>query len=407
MKELFNLTSIMEAKRILQEVFKPQLKVEKVSLDEGMGRIAAQDIHAIEQVPNFSRSTKDGYALNAKDTHGASEALPGLLGLREEILMGKETTFTLDKGQSAYIPTGGMLPEGADAVLMIEYADLLSDDELLAFKEVASGENVVRKGEDVEVGDLLVPAGKRLRPQELGLLASQGIVEIPVFERFRVGILSTGNEIVAPETTPKMGEIRDVNSYILRGEVRSTGAVAKVYPVARDEYQHLYDLVAQAFAENHMVLISGGSSVGTRDYCLKVLMDLTGTEPLFHGIPLKPGKPALGATKDGKVLLGLPGHPVSSRTVFDVLAKPLLRTEADNLWQNTVQGVLTRNVPSEAGRDDHIKVQVRKENGEIVIHPLLGVSGIVSLLTEGDGEIIIPAGTEGFPEGKQVTVYLY
>ncbi len=407
MKELFNLTSIPEARRILQEVFRPELKVEMVSLDEGMGRIAAQDIHAVEQVPNFSRSTKDGYALNAKDTYGASEALPGLLGLREEILMGEETTFTLAKGQAAYIPTGGMLPEGADAVLMIEYADLLSDDELLAFKEVASGENVVRKGEDVEVGDLLVPAGKRLRPQELGLLASQGIVEIPVYERFRVGILSTGNEIVAPEDTPKMGEIRDVNSYILRGEVRSTGAVAKIYPVARDEYQHLYDLVALAYEENHMVLISGGSSVGTRDYCLKVLKDLTGAEPLFHGIPLKPGKPALGAAKDGKVLLGLPGHPVSSRTVFDVLGKPLLRTEAENLWQSTVQGVLTRNVPSEAGRDDHIKVQVRKENGEIVVRPLLGVSGIVSLLTEGDGEIIIPAGTEGFPEGKQVTVYLY
>lgn len=407
MKELFNLTSIPEAKRILQEVFNPTLEVERVALDDALGRIVAEDIYAIEQVPNFSRSTKDGYALRAQDTFGASEALPGLLKLGEEILMGQETIFQLEKGQASYIPTGGMLPEGTDAVLMIEYADLLSDEELLAFKQVAAGENVVRKGEDVEVGDRLIPAGKRLRPQELGLLASQGIVEIAVLERYKVGILSTGNEIIPPEDKPKMGEIRDVNSYILRGEVRSVGAVAKVYPVARDEYQHLYDLVAKAFDENHLVLISGGSSVGTRDYCLKVLKDLTGKEPLFHGIPLKPGKPALGASKDGKVLLGLPGHPVSSRTVFDVLGKPLLRTASENRWKNTVMGVLTRNVPSESGRDDHIKVKVRESKGELEVIPLLGVSGIISLLTEGDGEIIIPAGTEGFPEGKWVRVYLY
>ncbi len=407
MKELFTITEIKEAKSLLGRDFQPQLKAETVALEQALGRINYDDILATEQVPNFSRSTKDGYAVRARDTFGASESLPGLLTLGEEILMGVPTSFPLGPGQASYIPTGGMLPEGADAVLMIEYADHLSDEELLVLKEVARGENVTLKGDDVQVGDLLIPRGKRLRPQEMGLLASQGIVTVTVRERIRVGILSTGNELIEAGYVPSLGQIRDVNSYILRAEVERAGASPTIYPIARDEYDHLYGLVSQAFSENHMVLISGGSSVGTRDFCLKVLTDLTGKDPLFHGIPLKPGKPALGASLDGKVLLGLPGHPVSARTVYDVLVKPLLQTEEENDWKNMVEGILVRNVVSETGRDDHIKVQVRKEKGEILVYPLLGVSGIVSLMTEGDGEMVIPKGTEGFEQGKRVQVILY
>lgn len=407
MKELFTMTSIEGACSLLAQSFRPTLATETVPLDEAIGRVAAHDILAKEAVPAFDRSTKDGYAVRARDTFGASEAVPAPLTLAGEVLMGEEALGSLAPGTCRLMPTGGMLPPGADAVVMIEHTDELSAGDVLVLKEVAAGENVVRRGEDVDQADVLVPAGKRIRPQEAGLLASQGLVQVPVLERIQVGILSTGNEIVPADAVPGPGEIRDVNSYILRGEVRATGAQDNFYGIARDDYDALRKMVERALAENHMVLISGGSSVGTRDYCLQVLKDLTDRDPLFHGIPLKPGKPALGAAVDGKVLLGLPGHPVSARTVFDILGKPLLRTPAENRFACTLTARLARNVAAETGRDDHIKVRVRQEHGEYVVDPLIGLSGIVSLLTEGDGEIIVPAGTEGFAQDTQVTVHLF
>ncbi len=408
MKELFQLTSLTEARALLSEAFAPRREEETVGLTEACGRTLSRDILAGEDVPGFSRSTKDGYAVRAADTSGASESLAGLLTVTGEVLMGEDTPLSLGSGQAVQIATGGMLPQGADGVLMLEYVEELSDREILVKRTVSPGENVILKGEDTQAGRLLARKGRTIRPQEAGLFASQGILDIPVYKPLRVGILSTGNEVVDPARTPAPGQVRDVNTVILRGMAEQSGAQVTGYGICPDDYDELKRRVLQALSENDLVLISGGSSVGTRDYCVGVLGEITGGPPLFHGIPVKPGKPALGAAKDGKVILGLPGHPVSAANVFSLLARPLLE-EGSGLFasRSVIRGVLGRNVPSESGRQDHIQVSVLEEDGRIRVVPLLGLSGMVRLLTEGDGEIVVPRGVEGLSAGTEVDVTIY
>ena len=406
MKELFQLTGIGEAAMLLRESFLPDLSVETLDLDGALGRFLAEDILAPEDVPGFSRSTKDGYAVKAADTAGSSESLPGLLKVTGEILMGARADIAVGQGEAVKIATGGMLPEGADSVLMLEYTEEIGADEILVKAPLAPGENVILRGEDVTAGALLASAGRKIRPQEAGIFASQGLVRVPVYRRYRVGLLSTGNEVIPADQTPGPAQVRDVNSWLLAGRVRETGAEVIRYGISPDEYDALKALVEKALSECDMVLISGGSSVGTRDYCVQVLEDITGKPPLFHGIPLKPGKPALGAALDGKVILGLPGHPVSAATVFSLLARPLL-TGGTRPSGSRVSAVLERNVAGQTGREDHIQVRLEDRDGVLTAVPLLGLSGMVRLLTEGDGEIVIPAPLEGLSRGTLVDVEIY
>lgn len=407
MKEILTMTPVEEAARRLLAAFKPLRKVEEVPLRKALGRQAAQDIRARAQIPNFNRSTKDGYAVRIEDVAGASQDRPARLSLVGQVDMGEKAGLHVGPGQAVAIPTGGMVPKGASGVVMLEYCQGPGQGFIQVETPLEDQENIVAAGADVEVGDLLIREGKRLRPQELGLLAGQGICKLKVLEKIKVAVLSTGNEIVNPESEPAPGEVRDINSYILEAEIAISHAEPRLYPVARDDYQALRDLVLEAYEENHMVLISGGSSVGERDYCLDVLKEISGQDPLFHGIPLKPGKPALGAAKEGKVLVGLPGHPVSSRTVFDVLVRPLLQTPIERTWKKTVEGVLAAPVHAEKERHDHIKVYLEKAQGQLLVHPLVGVSSIVSLLTEGEGEIVVEKGQDYLEKGSRVKVFLY
>jgi len=406
MKELFQLTGIDEAAGLLREAFRPDLSVETLDLDEALGRFLARDIMAPEDVPGFSRSTKDGYAVRAADTAGSSESLPGLLRVTGEILMGARAEASVGHGEAVKIATGGMLPEGADSVLMLEYTEEIGADEILVKAPLAPGENVILRGEDVTAGALLASAGRKIRPQEAGIFASQGLIRVPVYRRFRVGLLSTGNEVIPADRTPGPAQVRDVNSWLLAGRVRETGAEVIRYGISPDEYDTLKAMVEKALGECDMVLISGGSSVGTRDYCVQVLEEITGRPPLFHGIPLKPGKPALGAALEGKVILGLPGHPVSAATVFSLLARPLL-TRGERPSGSRVSAVLERNVAGQTGREDHIQVRLEDRQGVLTAVPLLGLSGMVRLLTQGDGEIVIPAPLEGLIRGTLVEVEIY
>lgn len=405
-KEPFRLTGIKDAQKRLAEAFAPERVAETVSREDCVGRIAAEDLRARDAVPGFSRSTKDGFAVAASDTQGAGESLAALLTVAGEVRMGVPPDFVLAPGSCARIATGGMLPEGADAVVMLEYAEELSPREVLLSRTVPVGENVLLRGEDVSPGDLLIPRGRRIRAGEAGLLAGQGWTGVPVWKPLSVGILSTGDEVVAPEREPGPGQVRDTNQTILFAEVRETGARPVGYGILPDDPGALREAVARAFRENDMVLVSGGSSVGSRDYCLAVFGEITGGAPLFHGLPLKPGKPALGAARDGKVLLGLPGHPVSARTVFRLLARPLLW--GTPFWPGRqLPARLARSIASEAGRDEMVQVQLEETGEGFRAEPLLGTSGMVSLLSRGDGEFMVPAGTEGVREGTTVLVTCY
>lgn len=406
MAELFNLTAIDEAKSVILGHWKGERTAERVALTAALGRILAEDLVSPEDVPGFSRSTVDGYAVRAGDTYGASEAIPAYLRLAGNVRMGHPPDLQVSSGLAVAIPTGGMLPEGADAVVMIEYTEVLGQEEIMLTRPVSPGENVIRRGEDVAARTRLLEQGRRLRPQELGLLASLGIVELPVFHPYKVGIISTGDEIVAPEEVPGPGQVRDINSYTLWGLVKQSGAEPVLYGVARDQKHDLTTLVHKAVAECQLVLISGGSSVGARDYTMEVLKNLGEPGLLLHGMPLKPGKPTVVAAAQGKLLFGLPGHPVSAMVVYELLVHPLLAFNTYNSVQPVVRAKLARNLASASGRQDHLRVKLVERAGTLWAEPVLGKSGLISTMVLADGEVVIPPALEGLAAGEIVEIRL-
>lgn len=412
MAELFKALTIPEARAALACQL-AGLRTEKVPLLESLGRRLALEVRAAEEVPGFDRSTMDGYAVRARDTFGASEGLPSYVDVCGEVLMGRQPAGEVGAGQAFRIATGGMLPPGADAVVMVEYTEELDAKTIGVTRPVAPGENVVRRGEDVGAGEVVLAAGHRIRPQDLGLLAAVGVTGVEVVLPIRVGIVSTGDELVNPAEVPGPGQVRDINSYALFGAVAESGGVPRLYGIVRDDFKCLKDTLEQALEENEMVLLSGGSSVGTRDIAFKVIESLGEPGVLFHGISVKPGKPTVGAVVGNKPVFGLPGHPASAMVVFELLVAPLLRTggyptgPAARLFEFPIRAVINRNLRSAAGREDFIRVKLRVREGQLTADPVLGKSGLISTMVKADGLARIPSGKEGVEAGEVVEVKLF
>jgi len=409
MAELFQARTVKEARELLGVHIKTGYRAERVPLLEALGRRLAEDVTAVDDVPGFDRSTMDGFAVRARDTFGASESLPAYLDVTGEVLMGREAAGDLGVGQAWRIPTGGMLPPGADAVAMIEYTEELDDRTIGVTKPVAPGDHMVRAGEDIAAGSKVLPAGHVLRPQDLGVLAAVGLTEVPVARPVRVGIISTGDEVVEPHEPPGPGQVRDINSYTLYGLAAGAGAQARIYGIVLDSFDLLQEKLQQAVAECDLVLLSGGSSVGARDVAAKVLDTLGSPGVLFHGISIKPGKPTVGAVVDGKPVFGLPGHPVSAMVVFELLVTPLLKhgVYVDDPLEFPVRARMKRNMRSAAGREDYIRVRLNREGGEITADPVLGKSGLISTMVRAGGLARIPVEKEGVEAGECVEVKLF
>ncbi|WP_003544424.1 gephyrin-like molybdotransferase Glp [Desulfotomaculum nigrificans] len=408
--ELFNVLTVAQARSTLASHLPARTQAETVPLLQGLNRILARDITALEDVPGFDRSTMDGYAVRARDTFGATESLPAYVDVTGEVMMGQEAVGKLGSGQAWLIPTGGMLPPGADAVVMVEYTEELDTNTIGITKPVAPGDNMVRRGEDVAAGSVVLTAGRRLRPQDLGLLSAVGVTEVPVMLPVKVGILSTGNELVGPDQPAAPGKVRDINSYTLYGQVLEAGGIPKLYGIIQDNFDALQAAMRQALAENDMVLVSGGSSVGARDVTARVIAALGQPGVLFHGIAIKPGKPSIGAVVDGKAVFGLPGHPVSAMVVFNLLARPIIQSAGLPVQQTSfpLRAAITRNVHSATGRDDFLRVTLRRlEDGSIVADPVLGKSGLISTMVKADGVAHLPLTKEGVEAGELVDVWLF
>lgn len=383
-------------------------ETELVSLPEAGGRICSEDIIAREDVPGFDRSTVDGYAVRAVDTFGANEVLPAILKLTGEVEMGCEAP-SLTEGSCIYVPTGGMLPKGSDAVIMIENTET-SASEISSFCQVAPGENVILRGQDISSGELIINKGKRLRAQEIGVLASLGSTKLKVFKRPRVGILSTGNEIV-PYSTPVLehGRVRDSNALAVGELVRQRGGQPVFGGILEDIYPVFRSGVESLLAEVDFLVLSGGSSVGFRDFTLKILQELSDDHLLVEGIAVQPGKPTLLANCKGKPVLGLPGHPASALNIFRLFGSLLidqlqgLRGEGYN---PTIRGILTRNIPSSIGRTDYVRVRLDKNDNQIDVTPLFGRSGLLRTLVEAQGVVVVPSGSEGLTAGSYIEVFL-
>jgi molybdopterin molybdotransferase len=378
-----------------------------VPLAECLGRVLAADIYSDVDIPDFNRSTMDGFAVQAASTFGASEANPAYLTVRGQIQMGSRPDFSIGPGQAARIATGGMLPEGADSVIMIEHTDTLDDTTIEVYRSLAPGQHVIERGEDIQHTRPALVAGIRIRPQEAGLLAACGRTEIPVLRRPMVGIISTGDEVVPVDQVPAEGEIRDINTHSLSGQVLDAGGVPVDFGIVKDDRDDLMQKCRQALELTDMVMISGGSSVGARDFTVEVLDNLPDTDILVHGISISPGKPTILARSGAKPFWGLPGHAVSAMVVFSAVVRPFL----DRLCgltttrrQFPVKAELSRNLASAQGRVDFVRVRLSASQGRIMAEPILGKSGLINTMVKADGLIAIGMNTEGLDQGAMVDV---
>ena len=390
----------------------PAVGAEDLELMDAVGQVLAQDLAAGEDVPSFTRASMDGYAVRAGDSFGATPGLPQYLAIRGSVSMGKEPQGVVGPGEAWRIATGGMLPKGATAVVMVEYTNEMPDGTLEVRRPVAPGENVMQPGEDVRAQDPLFPAGQRLRPQDIGLLAALGVTRVRVHQKPRVAVLSSGDEIVPITQKPPMGRVRDANAFLVAAQVTAGGGIPLLKGIVPDDQATLHAALAEALEGADLVLISGGSSVGARDLSLNAIQDLPGAEILVHGVAIRPGKPAILADIGGKPLLGLPGHPASAAVVMQVLGKPLLHhlaglAENPSPWGGAVQARLSRNLAGATGREDFVRVRLRQEPDTLWAEPVLGASGLLSPLVKSDGLVVIPLGVEGLFKGDPVTVQLF
>jgi molybdopterin molybdotransferase len=408
---------------------------ESVAVDLSLGRVTAEDIFAPHPLPEFSRSTVDGYAVKSKDTFGATDSLPAYLNLIGEVPMGDAPSFDIESGQCALIHTGGMLPKSADAVVMLEYTQSIHHEdhkghgekpqknsvdsvpsvvkslEIEIFKSVSDGENVIRVGEDVAQNQLVIPKGTMIRPAEIGGLMALGIMVLRVAKLVKVGIISTGDEVIEPSQKPKMGQVRDINSYTLSALIQKCGGQAKRYGIISDQFE--------ALSECDVVIITAGSSASTRDLTAEVINQLGSPGVLVHGINTRPGKPTILGVCNGKAVIGLPGNPVSALVngylfVVPVIEKLLGVTSKPKA---SVQAKLTVNLPSQAGREDWFPVKLignrdlgfGNRKSEIVNYeaePIFGKSNLIFSLASADGLLKIHADATGYSAGEIVEVML-
>ncbi len=402
MPEFLKVLTYQNARQLIKDHFPTQV-IEYLTLEKCNNRVLALDMTSPEDMPAFNRSTVDGYAVRAEDTFGSSESLPGMLDYTDSVQMGREPQFTIANGQCAWIPTGGMLPLGSNAAIMVEYTEKLGEDTILVSRPVAPGENVMLKGEDIKQGSTIFRTGKILKAQDIGLLSSLGIDSVPVFRPYHIGILSTGDEIIPVRQVPVIGQVRDVNSYSIAAALESCGALPQRYPLVEDDIASLHQAVDKALHENDVVIMSGGSSVGVADYSVGVMLSFPDAEMLFHGIAVKPGKPTIGVRVGNKLIIGLPGHPVSALMVFNILCASIISPHL----VRQVDAQITLNIASQPGRDDFCPVQLEEELDGRKAKPLLGKSGLMSILAQADGYVHIPYEKQGIRAGEMVKVNLF
>ena len=385
---------------------------ESVPIEDSLGRFLSKDILSPENLPGFHRSSMDGYAVRAKDTFGATESLPALLEVVGEVIMGRSPDLTCGPGKAIKISTGGMVPEGADGIVMMEYCHGLDDRTIEVSRAISPLENVILPDDDFKKGARIFEKGHHLRAQDLGLLAGLGIPRVQIYKRPRVAIISTGDEIVSIDQIPGPGQVRDINSYTLSSFCREAGAYPITLGLCMDSFTHLKDMVSKGLDEADSLWISGGSSVGTRDLTLKVFESFDDMELLVHGISISPGKPTIIARIGNRFVFGIPGHTASAMVIAEVFLRLFLSRlsgkdtskEDDHLY---VEAELNRNIESASGRDDFIRVKLDKRGDKFIAEPIFGKSGLISTLVEAHGLLRIDRNTEGLYQGQSVKIMLF
>ncbi|MCG2729257.1 MAG: molybdopterin molybdotransferase MoeA [Acetobacterium sp.] len=406
--ELLKVKTINEMKEIIDHAFSHlKLVTEKISIDDAMERVLATDIVSTVNVPHFNRSVVDGYAVKLTDVQGASNVIPGFLRIIGEVPMGKATDLILNQGETAYVPTGGMIPAGTEAMVMIEYTEKLGERDLAVYCNAGANENMMLIGDDVSIGEVVLKAGHFLRPQDLGVLSALGHLQVEVYRKPRLQIISTGDEIVPPGTIPQLGEIVDINQAALNAVAKRFGTEVVSKSYVKDDFETIKNAVDRGLKTSDMVILSGGSSMGEKDYTVKVIDSLG--EVLLHGLSIKPGKPTILGKVDGKPVVGLPGQPVSAIIIFMVMLREFMALYygRDLYKYKTVQGRLMENVHAAPGRRTFQTVEITEVDGQIEVRPTHGKSGMITLLAYSDGYIEITENEEGKNRGELVEVSFF
>lgn len=402
LKGFQKLTPVEEALELLLNSLKLEpLETVSISLAEALNHILAEDVIAEEDLPSFDRSAVDGYAVKANDTLGASQFNPKTLKLTK--------ADRLLEGEAKEVWTGSPLPEGADAVLMLEYVKRLND-EIEVWVAVTPGENVSRKGEDVAKGEVAVKAGTRLKPHHLGLIAALGRSHVTVFEKPKVAVLATGNELVEPGHKPKKGQVFEVNRLIISSLCRELGAEPVDLGIARDNSDEISGKIRSGLEKANIVVTTGGTSVGASDLVPAAINSLGKPGVIVHGIAMRPAMPTALAVVNNKPIIVLSGNPVAAMFGFEVFARPLIlkMLGAEHESRPVLKAKVTRRISTALGRKTFVRVRVFQRNGEFYAEPVsTRGSGVISTMTRANGYVVVPENREGLEANETVVVHMF
>ena len=407
----FKVLAPQEALRLLLAI--EPVPSERVAAVSGRGRVLAEDLYSAVDLPHFHRAAMDGYAVKAKDTFGASQSLPAYLKLAGVVEMGKEAAQSLGGGEAMRISTGGMMPPESDAVVMVEYTDETNAGLVEIHRSVSPWQNVIQIGDDIKKGEPVFQRGRRLRAHDVGALTGVGISSIPVYQRPRVALISTGDEIVDADDEPRPGQVRNINQHSLAGLIEESGGELRDLGVVRDDRSALSAAIGAALEWADLVLLSGGSSMGAKDIALETILSFPDSEFIFHGISIAPGKPTIFAKACGKPILGLPGYPVSALVIFDLFGAPMIRrlggenADALSRFAKTAKAKLKTNIASQIGREDYVRVTIEGAPGAFQATPLPSKSGAIFTLVKADGMVRIDMNQDGLEQGEEVEVIIF
>ncbi|MGL4912389.1 MAG: molybdopterin molybdotransferase MoeA [Romboutsia sp.] len=405
--KLFDVVSVKETLDIMKKTFTKNLEIENVNLVDSLNRYLANDIVSKINVPHFRKSLVDGYAVIFRDVISASDTNPIQMNLIGESEMGKICNFELDEEDCVYVPTGAMIPENSQGIVMIEYCEKLNDTEVLIQKGVSFNENIVEVGEDIKENEVLYKKGYLINERDLGVLAGANAKNISVYKGLVVGVISTGDEILNLDEDIKEAKIKDINAYILYGQLKNMHLNPIIYPPVKDNLEEIINLMQRSLNECDIVLISGGSSVGKKDETLKAIESFDKSEVLVEGIAIKPGKPTIIANIDDKLVVGLPGHPLSCAFVVESIIKPHIKSLYECEGENYMVCEFEYNYHKAKGREEFLAVNIKEENNKLLCTPIFSKSSTIKQFANCDGYIKIDRDLEGINKGDVVKVYLF
>lgn len=407
MMKLFDVVTIEDALEIMNNNFELEIGSQKLTLIKIMNRYLAQDIKSEINVPHFRKSLVDGYAVLASDVFTASESNPVPMKVIDEIKMGQMSKTLLEEETCVYVPTGGMVPDNCEGIIMIEYTEKLDEDTILIQKGISYNENIVEIGEDIKIGEDLYKKGHYINNRDIGVLAGANIKEALVYNKIKVGIISTGDEILSIEEDISDAKIKDINAYILYGQLKEISCEPIIYKPVKDKLDDIIKLIEKANKECDIVLISGGSSVGKKDETVRAIKSFENSNILIEGIAIKPGKPTIIGKINEKLIIGLPGHPLSCGFVVEAIVKPFILNKYKNYNNRFVKCEFKYNYHKAKGREEFLAVDIIEENDKMICTPIFSKSSMIKHFAKCDGYIRIERDVEGIKKGEEVKVYLF